>query len=88
MTDEYIAIKDGKIYDICSNLKNKRDDTIRDEDYKLLLLDGSWVIGDSWDSENDTSLTDSPLRNPPVVKSMLELKVEDLEARITELEKG
>jgi len=79
----YIGIRNGKIYDVCSELVNKRDNSIEDKDYLDLKM-GGWVIGDSWDSEKNISLKDSPQRFEERPKSELELlkeKVEKLEKR-------
>lgn len=80
-----IGIKDGKIYDICSDLRNKRDNSIEDKDYLDLPMN-DYYIGDTWDFENNISLKDSPQRFEEKPKSELELKLEQLENRILELE--
>jgi len=86
----YIGIKDGKIWDICSELKYKRDNSINDKDYLDLPM-GDWLIDDTWDSINNISLNDAPIRTAPKSKTELELlqeTVQDLEARILTLEGG
>jgi len=84
-----IGIKNNKIWDICSELINKRDDSIPDIDYLDLEM-GDWFIGDNWDSKNNISLKDSPKRFEKPPKSELELleeKVLQLEQKIEKLEK-
>ena len=81
-----LGIKDNKIYDVCSNLENKRDDSIQDKDYLDLDMD-NWFIGDTWDFKAKISLKDSPMRFEKPPKTELELKVEELALKITELEK-
>lgn len=76
-----LGIKEGKIYDICSIFHDKRDDSIKDRDY-LDFPRGNWVIGDTWDSLNNISLRDAPIRSAPKPKTEFEL----LEARIKVLE--
>lgn len=44
------------------------------------------IIGDTWDDINKTSLQDAPIRTAPTPKTTLELKIEELEVRILELE--
>jgi len=68
----HVGIKDGKIWDICSNLKNKRDDSIADEDY-VTINKSDIRIGDTW--LNGESLKDAPSRLP--VKSVMDLKIEE-----------
>lgn len=81
-----LSIKDNKIYDICSELSFKRDNSTLNENYLDLKMD-DWVIGDTWDSKLNISLKDSPLRDFTPIKPPLETKVRDLELRIKELEK-
>ena len=81
-----LGIKNGKIYDICSDLRNKRDDSISDKDYLDLPI-GDWEIEDIWDFEKNESLKDSPIRFIEKEKTELEIRIDDLETRITELEK-
>ena len=84
----FIGIKEGKIYDICSDLRSKRDNSIPDKDYLDLPFD-NWVIGDTWDSINNISLKDSPQRFEPIPKTEIELLQEknaEFETRIAELE--
>jgi len=88
-----IGIKDGKIYDICSDISHKRDDTIKDEDY-LDLPKGDWRIDDTWNSKKNISLKDALRRVEPIEENLAgllqkteeQLKIEELEARILELE--
>ena len=80
-----LGIKDGKIYDICSDLRNKRDDSISDKDYLDLPI-GDWEIKDTWDFEKNESLKDSPIRYIEKPKSDLELRMEEVEERIKKLE--
>jgi len=80
-----IGIKEGKVWDICSDIKYKRDDSVLDKDYLDLPME-DWIVGDTWDFEKNTSLKDSPQRFEEKPKSELELKIEELEARILELE--
>jgi len=78
-----LGIKDGKIFDICSELSYKRGDSnIPDEDYLDFPI-GDWFIGDTWDFNNNISLKDSPKRFEEPPKSELELVKE----RISEIEK-
>lgn len=82
-----LGIKDGKIYDICSRLEWKRDDSIPDKDY-IEDYGDNW-IDDIWDFENKVSLKDSPKRfeEPPKTKlEELEAQLTDALARITQLE--
>ena len=81
-----LGIKDGKIWDICSDLRNKRDNSILDIDY-LDLPRGDWVTGDTF--LNNISLKDSPIRLIEKPKSELELLREEMEVlknRIKDLE--
>ena len=80
-----LGIKDSKIYDICSSLESKRDDSIDDKDYLDLPME-DWVVGDTWDFDNNISLKDSPLRFIEPQKSELELKIEELELRLEIIE--
>ena len=83
-----LGIKDGKIYDICSELINKRDNSINDKDYLDLPMD-DWCIGDSINSDGSNHLKDSPIRSIPPPKTELELLQEknaEFETRIAELE--
>jgi len=76
-----IGIKNNKIYDICSELINKRDNSIPDKEYLDLPME-DWFIGDTWDSKSDISLKDSPQRFEERPKSELEL----LQERVLQLE--
>jgi len=80
-----LGIKEGKIWDVCSDLRYKKDDSIPDKDYLDLLM-GDWKIGDTWDFKTNESLKDSLQRFEEKPKTVLELKIEELEARILELE--
>lgn len=81
----YIGIKNNKIYDICSDLRNKRDNSINNRDYiKTSLRD--LFVGDTWDFDNNISLKDSSQRFEEAPKSELELKIIELENRIKKLE--
>jgi len=89
----FVGIKDGKIFDICSDLKNKRtaDDGIylsqNELDsivYKELEFT-DFYIGDTWDSQINISLKDAPQRFIIPEKTDFELlqeKIDDLEARL------
>ena len=83
----YIGLIDGKIYDICSDLINKRGNLIKDENYIIQEVGGGdYFIGDTWDFDNNTSLKDSPQRTstiPPLPKSDIEKRLDALEARMT-----
>lgn len=86
----YIGIKDGKIYDVCSDLSIKRDNTIDDEDY--ILREGcagsEFQIDDTWDFENDKSLKDSLKRVLDVLTNKeLAKKINLIESRLNTLEK-
>ena len=84
----YIGIKNGKIFDICSDLRHKRDNSIPDIDYLNLPME-DWVIDDTWDSINNISLKDSPQRFEPIPKTEIELleeKITDLETKNTDFE--
>ena len=79
----YIGIKDGKIYDICSNLLVRRNDMIPENDY--ILKEGragkEFQIEDTWD--NDKSLKDSPLRASKIPSNKeLEARIKILEERL------
>lgn len=85
----YIGIKNGKIYDVCSDLSIKRDNTIEDKDY--ILREGNagsdFQIDDTWDFGNDESLKDSIKRISNVLTiEKLELKMDLLESRLLTLE--
>lgn len=81
-----IGIKEGKIYDICSELMNKRDNSIPGKDYIDKPYDGE-RIEDTWNYESNISLKDSPQRSEEPPKSELELKIEVMGERIAKLEK-
>ena len=83
----FIGIKDGKIWDICSELIYKRDDdSLLDKDYiKIDIGTFDYVIGDTWDFDNNVSLMDSPRRSLPPEKTALELRIEELEAKNQEI---
>jgi len=89
-----IGIKDNKIFDICSDLKNKRiaDDGIylsQNELDSIVYIElefNDFYIGDSWDTQNNINLKDSPQRFVVPKKSELELlrdEIEDLKSRLT-----
>ena len=80
-----LGIKDGKIYDICSDIRHKKDDSIDSKDYLNLPI-GDWLIGDTWDSEKNDSLKNSLQRFEEPYKSPEQLKIEELETRILALE--
>ena len=61
MMKMYIIIKERKIYDICSDLRHKRDNSISDKDY-LNVINDDLCINDNWNFENSVSLKDSPQR--------------------------
>ena len=82
----YIGIKDGKVFDICSDLRNKRDNTIEDDDYLEIDNSHNIVVEDTWDSQNNVSLQDAPSRTAPPKKTTLELRLEQMEAKILKLE--
>ena len=84
-----IGIKDGKVWDICSCIENRRtrDDGV-DVDLSIieiveLEMDINVVIGDTW--QNGRSLMDSPKREivPPI---SLKQRILDLEDRVRQLE--
>ena len=81
----YVGMKEGKIWDVCSRLKYKRDDSIPEKEYLDLPM-GDWVIGDTWDFEKRESLKDAPKRFEDPEKTVLELKIEELESRLNILE--
>ena len=82
----YIGIKDGKIYDVCSRIEWKRDNSIPDKDYlDLNIKVGDVRIGDTINSDGSGHIKDSPTRFKPIPKSQLELKLEDLQKQINEL---
>jgi len=85
----YIGIKDGKIYDIRSNLLVRRNDMIAEQDY--IQRDGragkEFQIEDTWDFDNDKSLEDSPLRISTILTNIeLEDRLKLLESRTQLLE--
>lgn len=82
----YIGIKNDKVFDIVSDLRYKRDPDDNDVKYIECVWDNIF-INDTW--KDGISLKDSPYRTPsPAEKTELELKIEELEARIIELEKS
>lgn len=85
----FIGIKDGKIYDICSCLEWKRDDSIKNEDYlELSMSMGDLVVGDHINSDGSNHMKDSPQRIPEKSKlEELETKINEMDLKIKELEK-
>ena len=81
----YIGIKDGKVWDITSELINKRGPDIPDEEY-ILKENIDIYINDSWDFDNSINIPDSPRRFAEPEKTTEQLKIEELEARILALE--
>ena len=82
----YVGIKEGKIYDLCDRLVNKRDNSIEDKDYLHFEKDMDFQIGDPWDYE----LNDSIKTNRVRIKSefeLLQIEVENLKSKIELLEK-
>lgn len=82
----FIGVKNGKIWDICSDLRNKRDDSIPNEDYIDVESTNDMSIDDTWDNSGKTNIPDAPRRTAPRVKSAQELKIEELEAKIIDQE--
>ncbi len=77
----FIAIKKGKIWDICSELQYKRTkDSLLDDKY-FKITEKDLCIGDTWEFGNGISLKDSPLRDVVVVKS-LEQRIKDIEVSL------
>jgi len=84
----YVGIKDGKIYDVCSNLKSKRDNSISDLDYLDLPIK-DWQIDDTWNFETNESNKDSFRRSEKPPKTELELlreEMDNLKSRLSLLE--
>ena len=82
----FIAVKEGKVWDKCGQLINKRtDDPLPVKDYIEVDL-SDVVFGDTWVSETKTNLEDSPSRTAEQEKTEEQLKLEVLESRILELE--
>lgn len=95
----YVGIREGKVFDICSHLANKRlkDDGVDiDPDsvaYILIseaeMIKKNILVGDTWDFENQDSLKDSPARIPqPDKEDILQEKIQELEDRIKALEEA
>ncbi len=86
----YIGIKDNKIHDICSDIKWKRDNSIKDEAYLDLKINvHNIMIGDTWDSQNNVNLEDSVHRTrilSDILKTNDQLKIEALELKINEMD--
>ena len=74
----YIGIKDGKIWDKCSELMFKRTLDVLPDDVYIKTNGKDNVVGDTWDFINNISLKDSPLRAIAVEKS-LEQHIKDIE---------
>lgn len=81
-----LGIKDNKIWDVCSDLRNKRDDSLPDKNYLDLPMN-DWIIGDSWDVKNKVSLKDAPIRFEEKPKTEIELRLEAIELKVEKLEK-
>ena len=81
-----IGIKDAKIYDVCSKLVHKRDNSIPDKNYLDLPIK-DFVIGDTWNFETNESNKDSSIRFEPKPKSELELLQEQVEILKLKVEK-
>lgn len=91
----FVGIRNGKIWDICEPLKNKRkrEDGIlltEEELAKIIYIEiknkSDVVVGDTWDFENSINIPDSPLRDTIPEKSEIQKKLEELELRIETLE--
>ena len=84
---EYIGIIDGKIVDVCSDLRNSNYDPkeITYIEVSQYNQNGRCFPQDTWDDVNNVTLKDSPKRTAPREKSVLELKLEDLQRQIDEL---
>lgn len=81
----YIGVKNGKVWDVCSTLLNKRDNSIKDEDYiESDISMGDVIAGDTWNDGNP--IKDSPLRSVVPEKTVQELKNNELQAKIDALE--
>ena len=75
----YISVKDGKVWDICSELRYKRTkDSLSDDAYLKIDDIERPYIDDTWDITNNISLKDSDKRN--IERPM------SLEERIKEIE--
>lgn len=96
----YIGIREGKVFDACTNLKNIRtkDDGIEInpslttyiEMNEIEFMNKNILVGDTWNYELDDSIKDSNLRSLPKIKKPIDLandKIQELETRISELEK-
>ncbi len=73
-----IALKNGKIWDMCSKLVNKRTFEFLDDEKYFITNEKDIVVGDEWDFNEGISLKDSPLRNVVVEKS-LKQRIKDVE---------
>ena len=88
----YLGIKEGKIFDITTNLLNKRDPNDKEVNYIVVKLD-DYIVGDTWDFKNNLSLKDSPIRFEILPKNdfqlmkeaILELEYKNDEVMIQEL---
>ncbi len=74
----YIGIKDGKVWDKCFKLANKRTLESLDDDKYFKTNEKDVVVGDTWLFDKGISLRDSPLRFVVVEKS-LEQRIKDIE---------
>lgn len=74
----YIALKENKIWDKCSELQYKRViDSLDDSEY-FKTNEKDTVVGDRWNFNEGISLKDSVLRVVVVEKS-LEQRIKDVE---------
>ena len=83
---EYIGIIDGKIVDVCSNLTNSNYDPkeITYIEVSQYNQDGRCFTEDTWDDINNITLEDAPKRTAPREKTIQQLKIEELEAKLTQ----
>jgi len=78
----YYGIKDGKVWDVCSDERNKRtkDNGVPTlAEFYLELNDVSYRTGDSYNDVSKEITKDSPQRFATPEKSQLELRVQALE---------
>ena len=75
----FVGIKNGKIHDICSDLRHKRDDSISDKDY-LSVENNDLCINDTWDLKTNINLKDSPQRFIEPESTELELLQEKIQS--------
>ena len=83
----FIGIKDGKIWDMCSRIENKRNvDSIPDNEYIYVEEPKvRYYVDDTWDFIKKVSLLDSPRRDIPPDKTPEEL-IAELEIRLVSAE--